>query len=251
MTDTARYKRVLLKLSGEALKGNDAPFDPERATYIAREIERVAGITQLGIVIGGGNIVRGRELVTKLKINRSFADHMGMISTIANALFLEGLLLELGVHVRTMSKLPCNDVCEPFHLKRAWRHLEKGRVVVFAGGTGNTGFSTDTAAVSIGLEVNANAVFKGTNVKGVCEADPKLDPDAELISRLTYDGFIERKFSKIFDRPAVIQAGDEKLPLRVFDIFKPGNLLRAVNGSSVGTFIGPSRTELIRESGSK
>ena len=231
------YKRILLKLSGEALLGNeDYGIDPEIILRIATEI---AEVTQLGIqiavVIGGGNIFRGAGLAQS-GIDRVTGDHMGMLATVMNCLALQDSLESIGVDARTMSAISVHDVCEDFIRRRAVRHLEKGRVVICAGGTGNPFFTTDTAAALRAIEVGADIVLKATKVDGVYSADPVSDPGAELFRELDYDHVIGSKLG-VMDANAIVLCRDQNMPIRVFNVFGDGNLVRIIKGEAIGTLV--------------
>ncbi len=232
-----RYRRILLKLSGEALMGGQAfGIDPEVLQYIGAELEPVvqAGV-QVGLVIGGGNIFRGISLAAG-GMNRAAGDDMGMLATVINALALQEALERRGLAVRVMSALAVAGVCEPYSRREAVAHLEQGRVVIFAAGTGNPFFTTDTAATLRGIEVGAELVLKGTKVDGVYSADPVQDPEAVKYDRLTYDEVIERRLA-VMDTTAIVMCRDHGMPLRVFDMNHQGALLDIVNGIEHGTLV--------------
>ena len=231
------YKRILLKLSGEALLGQeDYGIDPVIIHRIATEI---AEVTQLGIqiavVIGGGNIFRGAGLAQS-GIDRVTGDHMGMLATVMNCLALQDSLESIGVDARTMSAISVHDVCEDYIRRRAVRHLEKNRVVICAGGTGNPFFTTDTAAALRAIEVGADIVLKATKVDGVYSADPVKDPDAELFRELDYDRVIGHKLG-VMDANAIVLCRDQNMPIRVFNVFGDGNLVRIIKGEAIGTLV--------------
>ena len=232
------YKRILLKLSGEALMGSgDYGIDPAVIKRFAGEIRDVrdAGV-QVGLVIGGGNIFRGAGLASA-GMDRVTADHMGMLATIMNALALQDALEHMGVYVRVMSGMSVNDVCEDYIRRRAVRHLEKGRVCVFAAGTGNPFFTTDTAASLRAIEIGAELLIKATKVDGVYSADPKKDPKAKRYTHLTFDQVISDKLM-VMDATAMVLCRDNNIPLRVFDLSRDGDLMRIVQGDgSVGTLV--------------
>ncbi|HEV2112290.1 MAG TPA: UMP kinase [Gammaproteobacteria bacterium] len=237
-THAPAYKRILLKLSGEALMGSaDYGIDPVVIKRFAGEIRDVrdAGV-QVGLVIGGGNIFRGAGLASA-GMDRVTADHMGMLATIMNGLALQDALERMGVYVRVMSGMSVNDVCEDYIRRRAVRHLEKGRVCIFAAGTGNPFFTTDTAASLRAIEVGAELLIKATKVDGVYSADPKKDPKAVRYAHLTYDRIINDKLM-VMDATAMVLCRDNNIPLRVFDLSRPGDLMRIVQGdTSVGTLV--------------
>ena len=237
MPADAKYKRILLKLSGEALLGDaDYGIDPKVLTRLAREIIDVqrAG-TEVGVVIGGGNIFRGEGLAAS-GMDRVTGDHMGMLATVINALAMQDALEKLGGRVRVMSAIKINEVCEDFIRRRAIRHLEKGRIVVFAAGTGNPFFTTDSAAALRAIEVGAELLLKATKVDGVYSADPRKDSAATRYARISFDEAITRNL-QVMDATAFALCRDQKLPIRVFSIFKPGALRRVVLGEDEGTLV--------------
>ncbi|MGM0412066.1 MAG: UMP kinase [Pseudomonadota bacterium] len=232
-----RYKRVLLKLSGEALMG-DRSFgvDPAIIQRIAAEVEEVAAAgVEVGLVIGGGNIFRGVSLAAS-GMHRATADKMGMMATVMNALSMQDALEQQGLKARVMSALQMHEVCEDYIRRRAIRHLEKGRVVIFAAGTGNPFFTTDSAASLRAIEIDADIVLKATKVDGVYSDDPVSNPAAERYSRLTYDDVLARRLN-VMDATAIVLCRDHNLPLRVFNINKPGALMRVVQGEDEGTLV--------------
>ncbi|MEW5756634.1 MAG: UMP kinase [Pseudomonadota bacterium] len=231
------YKRVLLKLSGEALMGDlDFGIDPVVIKQVAADVaELSASGLELGLVVGGGNIFRGVSLSAG-GMDRATADYMGMLATVMNALSLQDAIERTGTYCRVMSALPINQVCEEYIRRRAIRHMEKGRVVIFAAGTGNPFFTTDSAASLRGIEVGAEVVLKATKVDGVYSADPKKDPTATRYSRLTYDEVLERNL-KVMDATAIALCRDYSMPLRVFDMHKKGALMRIIRGEDEGTLI--------------
>jgi uridylate kinase len=231
------YQKVLLKLSGEALLGSeDYGIDPAMIHRIAVEIGDVArsGI-QVAIVIGGGNIFRGAGLAES-GIDRVTGDHMGMLATVMNSLALQDALESIGVDARVMSAVPVHDVCEDYIRRRAVRHLQKGRVVICAGGTGNPFFTTDTAAALRAIEVGADILLKATKVDGVYSADPVKNPEAKRFHKLGYDQVIETKLG-VMDANAIVLCRDQGMPIRVFNVFESGNLGRLVQGEDIGTLI--------------
>jgi uridylate kinase len=231
------YKRILLKLSGEALLGGeDYGIDPAIIHRIASEIAEVSRLgVEIAVVIGGGNIFRGAGLAQS-GIDRVTGDHMGMLATVMNSLALQDALESIGVDARVMSAISVHDVCEDYIRRRAVRHLEKGRVVICAGGTGNPFFTTDTAAALRAIEVGADIVLKATKVDGVYSADPVRDPSAELYERLGYDRVIESKLG-VMDANAIVLCRDQHMPIRVFNVFGEGNLVRLVQGAAIGTLV--------------
>ena len=235
-TDQA-YKRILLKLSGEALLGGeDYGIDPVIIHRIASEISDVAKLgVQIAVVIGAGNIFRGAGLA-RSGIDRVTGDHMGMLATIMNCLALQDALERTGCDARVMSAISVHDVCEDYIRRRAVRHLEKGRVVICAGGTGNPFFTTDTAAALRAIEVGADVALKATKVDGVYSADPVKDPAATMYSDLDYDSVIASKLG-VMDANAIVLCRDQNMPIRVFNVFDEGNLVRIVNGEAIGTLV--------------
>lgn len=235
--DKPVYQRILLKLSGEALLGDeDYGIDPAIIGRIANEILEVRNTgVQVAIVIGGGNIFRGAGLAES-GIDRVTGDHMGMLATLMNSLALQDALEKAGVDARVMSAISVHDVSEDYIRRRATRHLEKGRVVIIAGGTGNPFFTTDTAAALRAIEVGADIVLKATKVDGVFTADPKMDENAVLHESLSYDEVIEGKL-RVMDTNAIVLCRDQGMPIRVFNVFGLGNLISIVRGGKVGTII--------------
>ena len=230
-----RYKRILLKLSGEALMGSDA-FGINRATIeaIVAEIDTVVQLgIEIGVVIGGGNLFRGVALGAS-GMDRATADYMGMLATIMNALALADVMRQMGLNARVQSALNVEPVVEPYIRGKAIRYLEEGKIVIFAAGTGNPFFTTDTAAALRGMEMNVDIVLKATKVDGVYTADPKLHPDATRYRELTFDEAIVRNL-KVMDATALTLCRDQKLPINVFSIFKAGALKRVVTGEDEGT----------------
>ncbi len=238
MQEEPRYRRILLKLSGEALMGTASfGINPEIMFALAKEIGRVHELgVQIGIVIGGGNIFRGVAGAAK-GFDRTRADYMGMLATIINALALQDALEFHRVEARVLSALEMRAVAEPYIRGRAMRHLEKGRVVIFAAGTGNPFFTTDTAAALRALEIKAEVLLKATKVDGVYSADPMKDPQAQKFDFLTYDEVLERNL-KVMDATAISLAKEYGLPVLVFSMQEPGNILKVVSGQQVGTLVG-------------
>ncbi len=237
MTGTTAYKRILLKLSGEALMGEqDFGISPEILSRVAVEVKSLiyAGI-QVAMVIGGGNIFRGVSLASS-GMDRTSADHMGMLATVINALAMQDAIEQQGMKVRVMSAFSIHSVCEDYIRRRAVRHLEKGRVVIFAAGTGNPFFTTDSAASLRGIEINADVVIKGTKVDGVYNADPMKDKSAVRYEQLGYDQVIEEKLG-VMDTTAIVLCRDNKMPIRVYDMSEKGALLRMMQGEHVGTLV--------------
>ena len=236
-TKKSKYKRVLLKLSGEALAGPQKQgIDAETVAGIARQVAEVASLgVELGLVIGGGNIFRG---VTGEKggLDRVTGDYMGMLATVINALALQDALEKLGCVTRVVTAIEVQKVAEPYIRRRALRHLEKGRVVIFGAGTGNPYFSTDTAAVLRAIEIDAQVVMKATQVDGIYSADPKKDPKATRFKSLTFKEVFARRL-KVMDATAFTLCEENNLPILVFDLHKQGNIRRAVMGEGVGTLV--------------
>jgi len=240
MTETGNqpaYKRVLLKLSGEALMGNaDFGIDPEVIARFAKEISDLSAQgVELGVVIGGGNIFRGAGLAES-GMDRVSGDHMGMLATVMNALALQDALEQQGAFCRVMSAIQINEVCEDYLRRRAIRHLEKGRVVIFAAGTGNPFFTTDSAASLRAVEIGAELLLKATQVDGVYDSDPKKNPDAVRYSELSFDEAIDKRLG-VMDTTAVVMCQEQKMPLRVFDVHSEGNLTKIVYGEDIGTLV--------------
>ncbi len=231
------YRRVLLKLSGEALLGREAyGLDPEVLHRIAAEVAEVRRMgVEIALVVGGGNIFRGAGLAGG-GMDRVTGDHMGMLATIINGLALQDALERAGLFCRVMSALTVNQVCEDYIRRRAVRHLEKGRVVVFAAGTGNPFFTTDSAASLRAIEIGADIMLKATKVDGVFDADPVQYPDAHRFHRVTYDEVFARGLA-VMDTTAVVMCRDNNIPLQVFNLTNHGDLIRAVAGENVGTFV--------------
>jgi len=232
-----RYKRILLKVSGEVLMG-DTPFgiDMETVAAVARDVKQIAdeGV-ELCLVIGGGNIFRGLAGAAK-GMERASADYMGMLATVMNALAMQDALERLGVETRVQSAIPMPTVCEPLIRRRAERHLEKGRVVIFAAGTGNPFFTTDSGAALRAAEMKCDALFKGTSVDGVYTADPKKDPAAKRFDRLTYHDVLARDL-KVMDASAISLMRENGIPIVVFSIREKGNLMKVLQGEGVHTVI--------------
>ncbi len=229
------YKRILLKLSGEALMGDrQYGIDPERLAEYAHEIKTVIdkGV-EVAIVIGGGNIFRGVAGASK-GMDRVQGDHMGMLATVINGLALQGALEDAGIQTRLQSAIQINEVAEPFIRRRAIRHLEKGRVVIFGGGTGNPYFTTDSAAVLRAIEIHADVILKGTRVDGIYTADPEKDSAATKFDFISFDDVI-RKGLKVMDTTAFTLSQENELPIIVFDMNNQGNLLKVVTGENIGT----------------
>ena len=231
------YPRVLLKLSGEALAGEAGTgFDFPAIAKFAREIKQLAAEgAQIGMVIGGGNIVRGSQL-SKMGMDRVSADYMGMLGTVINALAFQDILEREGLDTRVMTAIRMEELAEPYIRRRAMRHLEKGRAVIFAAGTGSPYFSTDTAAVLRAIQMKADVIIKATSVDGVYSADPKKRPDAKKYDRISYRDVMLEELG-IMDQTAITLCKENALPLIVLNINKPGAVIRAIRGEHVGTLV--------------
>ncbi len=234
---TASFRRVLVKLSGEALLGSaDYGIDPVVLKRVAEEIGDVQALgVQIALVVGGGNLFRGAGLA-RAGMDRVTADQMGMLATVMNALALQDALEQRGFPVRVMSAIRINQVCEDFIRRRAIRHLEKGRTVIFAAGTGNPFFTTDTAASLRAIEIEAQLLLKATKVNGIYSEDPVLNPAAERYAHLTYDRVLDERLN-VMDATAIVMCRDYRLPVRVFNLGSAGDLLRIVRGEDVGTLV--------------
>jgi uridylate kinase len=231
------YKRILLKLSGEALMGQGAHgIDPDVMQRLAGEIHDVVSQgAQLGLVIGGGNILRGAGLAAQ-GMNRVSGDHMGMLATVINALAMQDAIEKTGTACCVMSALTIDQVCEPYSSRQAIRHLEQGQVVIFAAGTGNPFFTTDSAASLRAIEIGADIMLKATKVDGVYTADPVTDPEATLYQRISFDEALVQKLG-VMDATALVLCRDHKMPLRVFNVFEAGHLGRIMDGQDIGTLV--------------
>ncbi|KQX19980.1 MULTISPECIES: UMP kinase [unclassified Sphingomonas] len=231
-----RFKRILLKLSGEVLMGQGQfGIDPETVNRVAREIADVATQYEVCLVVGGGNIFRGLAAAAK-GFDRTSADYMGMLATVMNALAVQNALEQIGVDTRVQSAIPMSTVCEPFIRRRAERHLEKGRIVIFAAGTGNPYFTTDSAAALRAAEMGCDALFKGTSVDGVYNADPKKDPTAIRYETVTFNRVLADDL-KVMDASAVALCRDNDIPIVVFNIREQGNMARVLAGSGTATIV--------------
>ena len=232
-----KYKRILLKLSGEALMGN-MPYgiDNERLKEYAQEIKQAVDVgCEVAVVIGGGNIFRGVAGAAK-GMDRVQGDYMGMLATVINGMALQGALEDAGVKTRLQSAIEMDKVAEPFIKRRAVRHLEKGRVVIFGAGTGNPYFTTDTAATLRAIEIGADVILKGTRVDGIYDSDPEKNSDAKKFNSLTFDEVFDRNL-KVMDMTAFTLSHENKLPIVVFDMNRTGNLLKIVEGERIGTLV--------------
>jgi uridylate kinase len=238
VTITPKYSRVLLKLSGEALAG-EAKFgiDPDVVAVMAVQLKEIfeKGV-EIGIVVGGGNIYRARTGTISAGIERTTADYMGMLASVLNALALQDALEKLGVLTRVQTAIEMHAIAEPYIRRRAVRHLEKGRIVIFAAGTGNPYFTTDTAAALRAAEIGAQAIVKATNVEGVYDCDPRTNPDAKLLTRLSYMDALKMGL-KVMDATAISLSMENGIPLLVLNMQTPGNLMRAVMGEAIGSTI--------------
>ncbi len=233
------YPRVLIKISGEALMGDQGfGLHPPTVQRIAGEVKKVHDMgVQICLVIGGGNIFRGLSGAAQ-GMERATGDYMGMLATVMNALGMQGALEALGIFTRVISAIPMDQVCEPYIRRRAIRHLEKGRVCVFAAGTGNPYFTTDTAATLRAMEMGCGAIFKGTQVDGVYDCDPKLNPDATHFARISYDEVLQRNL-KVMDASAIALARDNSLPIYVFSLREPGAFASVLRGEGKFTIVHP------------
>jgi uridylate kinase len=234
---TPRFRRVLLKLSGEALMGTQGfGVDPAMATRIAEELAELHSIgIEVAATVGGGNIIRGIS-ISAAGIDRASGDYMGMLGTVINALALQNALEKMGVHTRVQSAIEMKEVAEPYIRRRAIRHLEKGRVVIFAAGTGNPYFTTDTAAALRAMEIGAEAILKATKVDGIYDSDPAINPSAKLIEKITYLEVL-KKGLRVMDTTAITLCMENNLPIVVFNLLQRGNIKDVVLGSKVGSVI--------------
>tara|TARA_B100001250_G_scaffold410058_1_gene435724 strand:- start:668 stop:1378 length:711 start_codon:yes stop_codon:yes gene_type:complete len=230
-----KYKRILLKLSGESLAGeNRFGISNSKILEYCKEIESVVSLgLQVALVIGGGNIFRGNEVMTDV-IDKVQGDHMGMLATVINGLALQSALENMNINTRLMSAVKIDEIAEPFIRRRAIRHLEKGRVVIFVAGTGRPYFTTDTAAVLRAIEIKANIIIKGTRVDGVFSDDPEKNQDAKKFKKISFDEVYKKKLS-VMDMTAFTLCQENKLPIHIFNINKAGNLLKLANGLDIGT----------------
>lgn len=234
----SKYKRILLKLSGEALMGDQGfGICPNMLTYVAEEVRSIVELdVQLAIVVGGGNIFRG-VAASSFGMERTSADHMGMLATVLNSLALQDALEKKGIQTRVQTAISMHEVAEPYILRRAMRHLEKGRVVIFAAGSGNPYFTTDTAAVLRAKEIHAEILLKATKVNGLYDSDPERNNDARFIKNISFMEVLERQL-RVMDMTAISLAMDNQLPLMVFNLKEKGNIQKVVCGEDVGTTIG-------------
>jgi uridylate kinase len=234
-----KYKRVLLKLSGEALLGNERngdPFNPKIIEQYANEIKELVALDiEVAIVIGGGNIYRGMNEADS-GIERAHGDYMGMLATVINAMAIQAMLEKIGVYTRLQSAINMEQVAEPYIRRKALRHLEKGRVVIFGAGTGNPYFTTDTAGSLRAIEMKADVILKGTRVDGIYDADPEKNPNAKKFETIGFQECISKNL-KVMDMTAFTLCMENKLPIIVFDMNKAGNLIKIVKGESVGTLV--------------
>jgi uridylate kinase len=235
------HRRILIKLSGEALLGDaEGGIDPDILDRLAREVaECVAGGAEIALVLGGGNLFRGAKLAAR-GMDRVTGDHMGMLATVMNALAMQDALERIGVPTRVMSALKINQVCEDYIRRRAMRHLEKGRVVIFAAGTGNPFFTTDSAASLRAVEIGADLLIKATKVNGIYSADPVKHPDAHFYKRLSYDQALREELG-VMDATAIVLCRDNRIPLRVMNLYESGALVRAAAGEDIGSLVEPGK----------
>ncbi len=235
--ETPKYRRILLKVSGETLAGEKKfGLCPDTLKAIAQEIKQVTALqVGVGIVVGGGNIFRGLA-VSAQGIERAVGDYMGMLATVINALALQDVLEKAGVPTRVMSAIAMHQVAEPYIRRRAMRHMEKGRVLIFAAGTGSPYFTTDTAAALRATEIGAQAILKGTKVAGIYDRDPEKDAAAQMLPRLTYFDILEKSL-KVMDSTAVTMSMEQKIPIIVFKLLEPGNMKKVVLGLEVGSIV--------------
>jgi uridylate kinase len=232
-----KYKRILLKLSGESLMGDKTfGLDPQVIEQYARDIKTITNLgVQVAIVIGGGNIYRGMN-EADTGIERAQGDYMGMLATVINGMAMQAMLEKVGVYTRLQSAIKMEQVAEPYIRRRAIRHLEKGRVVIFGAGTGNPYFTTETAGSLRAIEINADVILKGTRVDGIYSADPEKDPTAQKFNKISFSEVISKNL-RVMDMTAFTLCQENKLPIIVFDMNKPGNLLKVVTGEKVGTLV--------------
>ncbi|HWL61801.1 MAG TPA: UMP kinase [Steroidobacteraceae bacterium] len=235
--NAVRYKRILVKLSGEALLGTaDYGIDPAMLKRVATELVEVSATgVEVAVVIGGGNIFRGAGLA-RAGMDRVTADQMGMLATVMNSLAMQDAIESVGAHARVMSAIRINEVCEDYIRRRAVRHLEKGRIVIFAAGTGNPFFTTDSAASLRAIEIDADLLLKATKVNGVYSDDPVKNPAATRYEKLSYDRVLDDRLG-VMDATAIVLCRDNRIPLRVFNLHNPGDLPRVVRGENVGTLV--------------
>jgi uridylate kinase len=237
MNQELKYNRILLKLSGESLMGNKGHgIDPDILDFFACEIKKIHSLKcQVGIVIGGGNIYRGLS-AGEQGIDRVTGDQMGMLATVINALALQNACEKHDMYTRLMSSIEMNEIAEPYIRRRALRHLEKGRIVIFGAGTGHPYFSTDTAASLRAVEIEADAIIKGTRVEGIYDSDPEKNPDAEFFSEISYHDVLNKNL-RVMDLTAISLCKENDLPIIVFNMNKEGNLLNLINGENVGSAV--------------
>ncbi|MCC6722554.1 MAG: UMP kinase [Bacteroidia bacterium] len=233
-----KYNRILLKLSGESLLGKkEFGIDSNVLEQFAREIKQIVDLgIQVAVVIGGGNIFRGVKGVQDGLVDRAQGDYMGMLATVINSMALQGALEKSGVKTRLLSAIKMEQICEPFIRRRAIRHLEKGRIVIFGAGTGNPYFTTDTAASLRAVEIQADVIIKGTRVDGIYTSDPEKNPDAKKFDSISFDEVYNRGLG-VMDLTAITLCRENKLPIIVFDINKEGNLLKLLKGENIGTLV--------------
>lgn len=244
MPTTPRYRRIVLKLSGEALQGSTGyGIDPEVTDRLARELQAIRALgVEVAVVMGGGNIFRGVSRGPAHRIDRATADYMGMLATVLNGLALQEALERLSVHTRVMTAIAMHELAEPYIRRRAIRHLEKRRIVIFVAGTGNPFFTTDTAAALRAMEIGAAAILKATNVDGVYSDDPAVNRAAVKFDRLDFLDVLKRGL-KVMDATAISLCMDHQLPIIVFNLTRPGNIQRVICGEPIGTVVGPRGKE--------
>lgn len=237
MSENNKYKRILLKLSGESLMGTlGYGIDPNVLLFFASEVKKVHELgVQIGIVIGGGNIYRGLN-AGKQGIDRVTGDQMGMLATVINALALQNAFEETGMYTRLMTAIKMDEIAEPYIRRRAIRHMEKGRIVIFGSGTGHPYFSTDTAAALRAVEIEADVIMKGTRVNGVYDSDPEKNPDAKMFNEISYLDVMNKNL-RVMDMTAISLCQENELPILVFNMDKEDNLLSVINGEQVGTIV--------------
>lgn len=234
----AKYKRVIIKISGQMLKKADNALDGNHLRTVAAQLKAIRALgTQVAVVMGGGNIVRGAHAAQKNAIERVTGDHMGMLGTAINGLALMDTLEKMNVETRVMSAIPMDRLAEPYILRRATRHLDKGRIVIFVAGTGNPFFSTDTAAALRGSEIGADILFKATNVDGIYSADPKKNKKAQKFEKISFTQCIEKQLH-VMDATAFTLCRENNLPILVLDLFEEGSLKKAAEGKKIGTRVG-------------
>lgn len=238
MIKKPKYRRIVLKISGEALQGKDPHgIDPAILEVVANQIEDIKELgVEIAIVLGGGNIFRGQDKASKFGMDRAVADYMGMLATVINGLALQNVLEKMGIPTRVLTAIDMNRIAEPYIRRRAIRHLEKGRVVIFVAGTGNPYFTTDTTAALRAMEINADVILKATKVDGVYSSDPVYNKDAKLIKKLKYIDVLKKSL-KVMDATAVSLCMDNSLPIIVFNLKTHGNIKKVIMGENIGTVV--------------